>query len=157
MTVDRSDEVAEWYAEDIPDAAELLGDVRTFLSRFVVYPSEHELIAHTLWIAHTWLMDCWDSTPRIAFLSPEPGSGKSRALEVTEPLTPRPVHAVNTSPAYLFRKVSDEAGPPTILYDEIDTVFGSKGEGQRRHPRDAQRRSPQGRYRRPLCGEGQDR
>ena len=39
---------------------------------------------------------------------------------------PRPVHAVNTTPAYLFRKVSDEAGPPTILYDEIDTVFGPK-------------------------------
>jgi hypothetical protein len=25
---------------------------------------------------------CWESTPRIAFLSPEPGSRKSRALEV---------------------------------------------------------------------------
>jgi hypothetical protein len=106
--------------------AMLLDDIRAFLQRFVVYPSEAELIAHTLWIAHTWLMGQWDSTPRIAFLSPEPGSGKSRALEVTEPLVPRPVHAVNTTPAYLFRKVSDEAGPPTILYDEIDTVFGPK-------------------------------
>ncbi len=33
---------------------------------------------------------------------------------------------MNTTPAYLFRKVSDEAGPPTILYDEIDTVFGPR-------------------------------
>jgi len=57
---------------------------------------------------------------------PEPGSGKSRALEVTEPPVPRPVHAVNTSPAYLFRKVSDPDGRPTVLYDEIDTVFGPK-------------------------------
>lgn len=104
----------------------LLDDIRTFLARFVAYPSSHTLTAHTLWIAHTWLMDLWESTPRIAFLSPEPGSGKSRALEVTEPLVPRPVHAVNTSPAYLFRKVSDDAGRPTILYDEIDTVFGPK-------------------------------
>jgi hypothetical protein len=104
----------------------VLDDVREFLARFVVYPSEHELVAHALWIAHTWLMDAWDSTPRIAFLSPEPGSGKSRALEVTEPLVQRPVHAVNTTPAYLFRKVSDAEGPPTILYDEIDTVFGPK-------------------------------
>ena len=83
-------------------------------------------MAHVLWIAHTWRLDAWDSTPRIAFLSPEPGSGKSRALEVTELLVPRPVHAVNTTPAYLFRKVADEAGKPTILYDEIDTVFGPK-------------------------------
>src|SRR5215213_10564811 len=101
-----------------------LDEVEAFLGRFVAYPSEAARIAHTLWIAHTHFMDCWESTPRIAFLSPEPGSGKSRALEVTEPLVPRPVHAVNTSPAYLFRKLSDPAGPPTILYDEIDTVFG---------------------------------
>jgi hypothetical protein len=33
---------------------------------------------------------------------------------------------VNTTPAYLFRKVSDPSGAPTILYDEIDTVFGPK-------------------------------
>ena len=39
---------------------------------------------------------------------------------------PRPVEAVNTTPAYLFRKVSDPAGPPTILYDEIDTLFGPR-------------------------------
>lgn len=111
---------------EMEDGAKLLDDIKAFLSRFVVYPSEHALIAHVLWVAHTWLMDAWESTPRIAFLSPEPGSGKSRALEVSEPLTPRPVHAVNCTPAYLFRKVSDEAGPPTILYDECDTLFGPK-------------------------------
>jgi hypothetical protein len=107
-------------------APELLTDVERFLSRFVAYPSEYARVAHVLWIAHAWLMDRWDSTPRIAFLSPEPGSGKSRALEVTEPLVPRPVHAVNVSAAYLFRRVSDEDGAPTVLYDEIDTVFGPK-------------------------------
>jgi hypothetical protein len=124
--IDRSDEYLEWHAEDNPNGAELLDDVKEFLRRFVVYPSEHELNAHTLWIAHCWFMDAWDSTPRIAFLSPEPGSGKSRALEVTEPLVPRPVHAVNCTPAYLFRKVSDPAGRPTVLYDECDTLFGPK-------------------------------
>ena len=123
---DRADEYRAWCAEDDPDGAELLDDIRAFLTRFVVYPSERHAVAHTLWIAHCWWMDQWDSTPRIAFLSPEPGSGKSRALEVTEPLVPRPVHAVNTSSAYLFRKVSDPLGRPTILYDECDTLFGPK-------------------------------
>jgi hypothetical protein len=108
------------------DGAELLDDLRAFLVRFVVYPSDHHRNAHALWIAHCWWMDAWDSTPRIAFLSPEPGSGKSRALEITEPLVPRPVHAVNTTSAYLFRKVSDPLGRPTILYDECDTLFGPK-------------------------------
>jgi hypothetical protein len=72
------------------------------------------------------MMDRWESTPRLAFLSPEPGSGKSRALEATEPLVPRPVNTVNVSPAYLFRKVASDEGSPTVLFDEIDTVFGPK-------------------------------
>lgn len=108
------------------DSEPALDAIETFLRRFVSYPSEHAAIAHTLWIAHTWVMGSWENTPRIGFLSPEPGSGKSRALEVTELLVPRPVHAVNVTPAYLFRKVSHEDGAPTILYDEIDTVFGPK-------------------------------
>ncbi|HSS25894.1 MAG TPA: DUF3631 domain-containing protein, partial [Mycobacterium sp.] len=123
---DYRDDYREWYAEDNPDGANLLDDLRDFLSRFVVYPTKHHRDAHALWIAHCWWMDHWESTPRIAFLSPEPGSGKSRALEVTEPLVPRPVHAVNTTSAYLFRKVSDTLGRPTILYDECDTLFGPK-------------------------------
>jgi hypothetical protein len=40
-------------------------------------------------------------------------------------LVPNPVVTVNVSPAYLFRKVGGEGGA-TILYDEIDTVFGPK-------------------------------
>src|SRR6476659_1738539 len=117
----------EWVdrlPEELPDGAKLLNDVHAFLGRFVAYPSEHAHVPHTLWIAHAHLMDAWDSTPRIAFLSPEPGSGKTRALEATELLVPRPVEAVNVSPAYLFRKVGSAEGKPTILFDEIDTVFG---------------------------------
>lgn len=104
----------------------VLDDVHTLLGRFVAYPSPEAHVAHTLWVAHTHLMDAWESTPRIAFLSAEKGSGKTRALEITELLVPRPVQAVNVTPAHLFRKVGDEAGPPTILFDEIDTVFGPK-------------------------------
>jgi len=108
------------------DGAALLDQVHAFIGRFVAYPSEYAHDAHTLWIAHTHAMDAWESTPRLAALSEEPASGKTRVLEVTEPLVPRPVEAVNVSPAYLFRKVGSEEGRPTILYDEIDTVFGPK-------------------------------
>ena len=106
--------------------SEVLNSVESYLSRFVSYPSPEAKIAHALWIAHTHRMDVWDSTPRIAFLSPEPASGKSRALEVTGSLVPRPIESVSATPAYLFRKVGDPEGLPTILYDEIDTVFGPR-------------------------------
>ena len=123
--------MSEALAIDVWDRADatgtqLLHDVHTFLGRFVAYPSEHAQVAHALWIAHAHLMNAWESTPRLAFLSPEPGSGKSRALEVTELLVPRPMPAVNVSVSYLYRSVSAEEGSPTILYDEVDTIFGSK-------------------------------
>jgi hypothetical protein len=108
------------------DGGPLLNDVHAYLSRFICYPSEHAAIAHTLWVAHTHLMPCWESTPRLAFLSAEPESGKTRCLEVTEPLVPRPINTMNSSANYLFRQTGSDAGAPTILFDEIDTIFGPK-------------------------------
>ena len=115
---------------DVTDVTDFSGNggatldaVRTFLERFIAYPSADAAIAHTLWIAHTHAVDAFENTPRIAFLSPEPGSGKSRALELTEALVPRPVLSVNASTAYIFRKISDEAGLPTLLLDEVDSIF----------------------------------
>ncbi|MFF1919193.1 DUF3631 domain-containing protein [Streptomyces sp. NPDC058221] len=108
------------------DGAALLNEVETFHRRFNAFPAEAAYVAVALWDAHTHLLDAFDSTPRMAFLSPEPGSGKTRALEVISTLVPHPMHAVNASPAALFRAVADTAGRPTILFDEIDTVFGPK-------------------------------
>ena len=108
------------------NGSRILDGVYSFLGRFIAYPSEAAHVAHALWCAHAHFMDTWESTPRIAFLSPEPGSGKTRALEVSELLVPRPVEAINTTPAYLFRKVSDPEGLPVILYDEVDTLFGPR-------------------------------
>ncbi|MFC9054141.1 DUF3631 domain-containing protein [Streptomyces anthocyanicus] len=108
------------------DGAALLNEVEAFHRRFNVFPTEAAFVAVTLWDAHAHLLDCFDSTPRIAFLSPEPGSGKTRALEIVETLVPQPMTAVNASAAALFRSVSAGNGKPTILFDEIDTVFGPK-------------------------------
>ncbi len=103
--------------------ASVLDQVRVYLERFVAYPTGWASAAHTLWIAHTHAVDVFENTPRIGFISPEPGSGKSRALEMTEALVPRPVLSVNASTAYIFRKISDEAGLPTLLLDEVDAIF----------------------------------
>jgi hypothetical protein len=124
MSNDELDAVA--LSNDDRLGERMLGAVYKFLGRFVSYPSEHARVAHALWIVHTHLMGRWDSTPRIAFLSAEPASGKSRALEVTSLLVPRPMQAVNMSSSALFRSMGSENGLPTILYDEIDTVFGPK-------------------------------
>ncbi|GAA3866465.1 DUF3631 domain-containing protein [Streptomyces lannensis] len=109
------------------DGAALLDEVEAFHRRFNVFPTEAAYVAVALWDAHAHLLDCFDSTPRLAFLSPEPGSGKSRALDVVETLVPRSMAAADASAAALFRSVSGiDGGRPTILFDEIDTIFGPK-------------------------------
>jgi hypothetical protein len=124
--------LAEFPIEPVPqivtahDSDFVLDDVYHFTGRFVAYPSDHAHVAHCLWIVHTHLMDKWESTPRLAALSPEPGSGKTRLMEITETLVPRPVEAVNVTSAYLFRKISAPEGLPTILHDEIDTILGAR-------------------------------
>lgn len=100
-----------------------LGLVEEYLSRFVSYPSAHALVAHTLWIAHTHLMDCWDTTPRIAFMSPEPMSGKTQALEVSEHLVCDSLMCFRMSAAVAIRLVAERCR--TVLYDEIDAVYGT--------------------------------
>jgi hypothetical protein len=112
--------------------ASVLDDVHGFLGRFIVFPSKAAHIATTLWVFHAHLMSVWETTARLAALSAEWGSGKSRLLEVMMTLVPSPIWAVNVTANYLFRKIgegSQNGQPPTILYDEVDTVFGSKAKG----------------------------
>jgi hypothetical protein len=114
-------------AKLVSKGAAVLDAVYAFIGRFVVFPDDHARVAVALWAAHAHAPDASETTARLAFLSPEPESGKTRALETLELLVPNPVQSVNVSPAYLFRKIADEEmGPPTILFDEIDTIFGPK-------------------------------
>lgn len=119
----------DWVDEDGTvhgsSGAQLLDDLAAFLSRFVAFPSDSALTATALWAAHTHLMACFENTPRLALLSPEPGSGKTRTLEVLELLCPEPMHVLNASPAAIFRTI--QRHPPTLLLDEVDTVFTRKG------------------------------
>lgn len=119
-------EALDQVAIDQENIASIIADLYDYLGRFICYPSEEAHVAHALWCAHAHLMDHWITTPRLAFLSAEPESGKSRALDITCNVVPNPVQTVNVSPAYLIRKIGDQENRPTICFDEIDTVFGPK-------------------------------
>jgi len=107
---------------DIP-LADLLADVAGVLRKYVVL-GEDELTAVTLWTVHTWLFDEFDVTPYLAVTSPEKRSGKTRLLDVLERLVARPWRAVAPSDAVVYRKI--EADHPTLLLDEVDTIWGPK-------------------------------
>ncbi len=107
------------------DGAKTLDDVRVFVDRFCAFPDEHCLDAVTLWAAHAHMVEHFDTSPRLAALSAEPASGKTRVLEVLETLTPNPMFVFGASVAALFRSMANEQ--ITLLFDECDCVFSKHG------------------------------
>lgn len=101
--------------------AEVLDAVRGFLVAHVAFPSGEAADAVALWAAHCHLVQSFESTPRLALLSPEKGSGKTRTLEVLRLLVPNPIEIANATPAAVFRLIGKG---PTLLFDEADTYFG---------------------------------
>lgn len=108
-----------------PTGAKMLDDIRDAIRRYCVLPGEHELVAVVLWVALTHLLSAFDYAPRLVIRSAEKRSGKSRLLEVIDALVYSPLRAVNATVAYIFRSLTADP-PPTLLFDEADTIFGSK-------------------------------
>ncbi|MEY8015254.1 DUF3631 domain-containing protein [Mycobacterium servetii] len=88
-------------------------------------PSPHHLTVLCLWSLHTWCVGAFYVTPRLVLDSPEPGSGKTRVLEVLALLCCNAKLTLSTTTAALYRRIA-AAGerPPTILQDEADAVWG---------------------------------
>ena len=65
-----------------PTFSDVLDDVSAFISRFIRFTTDHQLVAVTLWTAHTYLVDRLRTTPYLHISSPEPEAGKSQLLDV---------------------------------------------------------------------------
>src|SRR5437868_2291044 len=107
-----------------PNTAALLAEARDFFRRYVSLPGDHYHDAVALWVLHAHAIAAADDSPRLVFKSPEKESGKTRALEVLEVLTPAPLNAINATVAAIFRLLKDE--PATLLFDEVDAIFSPK-------------------------------
>ncbi|MBK3631766.1 DUF3631 domain-containing protein [Streptomyces sp. MBT97] len=115
--------------EAIPDAepthgSKLLDELRAQIAQFVILPSPEALDAITLWVAATHLQPAWQHAPRLAVVGPAKRCGKSRLLDVLTETVHEPMLTINTTPAAIFRSITEE-NPPTLLVDEADTIFGT--------------------------------
>ncbi|MGI8924666.1 MAG: DUF3631 domain-containing protein [Fimbriimonadales bacterium] len=104
--------------------AQVLNAVEKFLRKYIVFPSDAESCAVTLWIAHTWALEHADTSPILAVTSAERECGKTRLFEVLELICSNPWRVVSPTEAVLFRKIERDC--PTLLLDETDTIFGAK-------------------------------
>jgi len=105
------------------DGAELLSDMVAAIRRYMFMP-EHSTNAAALWAVHTFIVDGFTHSPRLAIRSPEKMCGKSTLLDILELLTWRPLLTPSITGAGLFRVV--EAWRPTLLLDEQDNTFGGE-------------------------------
>ncbi|MGH3807067.1 MAG: DUF3631 domain-containing protein, partial [Pseudonocardiaceae bacterium] len=76
---------------------EVLDDVTAFVARFSVFPSEHCAPTLALWYAHTHASEQFYVTPRLILDSAEPGSGKTRVLEVAQHLVRAPKMTISAT------------------------------------------------------------
>lgn len=104
-----------------------LNAIEKFIRRFLVLPREEHYWIMTLWVAHTYFTEHLTTTPRLAFISPEYGCGKSVALLIIKKISFRGQKHPYYSRSALMRRITDvreECGkPPTFCLDEMDTVF----------------------------------
>ncbi|MEV0197396.1 DUF3631 domain-containing protein [Nonomuraea sp. NPDC050691] len=107
--------------------ATLLDALLAALTRYVILPSPQAAWAVTLWIAASHAQPAWAHAPRLVIRAPEKRCGKSRLLDVVEATCHEPFITVNSTPAAVYRSITDD--PPTMLVDEADTIFGPKADG----------------------------
>lgn len=107
------------------DGAALLDRIHAALARYVVLPSPEAAVGVTLWIAATHAVTAWQHASRLAIGSPEKRCGKSRLLDVIEALCHAPLMTVNATVAAIMRSIPED-NPPTLLFDEADTLWGTK-------------------------------
>ena len=112
--------------DEIPGHA-VLDQVAGFVARYVAFPDAHCLPVVTLWAAHTWAADAFYTTPRLVLDSAEPGSGKTRVLELLNLFCRDPEMVLSPTTAALFRLLDER--PYSLLFDEVDAIFNTKNAG----------------------------
>jgi hypothetical protein len=116
-------------AETVIDGAAVLDEARAFMARFVIASSPAVLDAMTLWAAHTWAVDpateelAWSTTPRIAFISDEPESGKTAHMEMMGLISRKAELTPDATGASMCKGIRERH--PVYMVDETDLLFGA--------------------------------
>jgi hypothetical protein len=105
--------------------AETLDAVVAHLTRFVHFASHEHAQAIALWAAHTHVpLERLEQSPILAVTSAVKQSGKTKLLDVLEFIVRDPWRITRPSESVLFRKIDNSH--PTVLLDEVDTIFNDK-------------------------------
>src|SRR5262249_26349812 len=97
---------------------ELVENLVADLIRYVSLDPDYAPVI-AFWVIHTYLLDYFFITPRLAITSPEKRCGKTVLLSWLRTTVQRPKSTSNISAAAVYHVVEDQQ--PTLLIDEADT------------------------------------
>ena len=107
------------HAEPV-DIALLLNEISDTIRIYIILDKE-QADAAALWIAHTYLLRCFDTSPIAIVNAPEKACAKTLFQYVVSLMVLRPLMAANASLSALFRSI--EMWEPTVIIDEADTFL----------------------------------
>ena len=130
---------AKEFAEKLPEAAtnasgspvnslaSALESGVAFLKKYMRFEEDWEPDLVSLWTGLSWVYDAFRFTPYLHITSPETNCGKSTLLRCVGKLARKPWSPISASEAAIYNLI--EESRPTLLMDEIDTIWGDKGKG----------------------------
>jgi hypothetical protein len=114
---DSWDEIHGFVALDV-----LLDKVVAYERRFLAALTAGHYDVLALWVAHTHVIAAADTTAYLHVTSAEVECGKTRLLEVIDPIVCKPAPLLDPSAASLYRGI-DSGRIVTLLIDEIDNFL----------------------------------
>lgn len=97
----------------------LIERINCFFADYVVL-SEVQRTAVTAWVLAAWHSNLWGRFPHLSIMSAEKRCGKTRLLELLEPICHNAKMSGGTSAPALFRHIKDNE--PTLLLDEAQSL-----------------------------------
>jgi hypothetical protein len=107
----------------------VLDQLASFVDQYVTFTNPNQIVAITLWIAHSHAFVHAETTPYLHIYAPEKRSGKTRLLEALTLVVHSPLMAADISPAAMFRHIEKEH--PTLLLDEADAIFSNNAPAEK--------------------------
>lgn len=107
----------------------LLSEIQEYIERYVVFPNKGQSLILAAFTIHSWRIEAARTSPILYVHSSTPRAGKTTLLEVMETIVRNPLRCLNVTAPSLFTAMED-LGRPTLLFDEVDTVFSSRNSSQ---------------------------
>lgn len=92
-----------------------IGNLAGYIRDFIVVPDQLACVI-AAWVAASHLCAEWERFPHLGVTSPEKRSGKTKLLQVLEPVLPNPFNASNISAAAIWRMIEDTS--LSLMIDE---------------------------------------